>query len=265
MYFDDVRIMPFHSGNTPVCVPSIGRTQTDADYIIEKDGEDNYAFEFVLSGKGYALHNGMLYTLEEGDVFILPPNCPRCYYADENEPFLKLWFLVIGDLPDAIMKSYRLNDIVYHAPACRVFFENLFKAAKSMQSYESICRLTAQTVQSIADYLCFSRERRTTLPRYLEEAKEYLDMHYTDNVKIDDIARKVHISPSQLTRSFRRYFNQSPYEYILQLKLDAAKILLSTSNFSVKQVSDQLGFCDEYYFSGLFKKRTGLPPSKFKK
>ena len=50
---EDVVIMPFKSSNIPVAVPSIGKTFADGTYRINKPCEDNFTFEFVISGKGY--------------------------------------------------------------------------------------------------------------------------------------------------------------------------------------------------------------------
>ena len=50
---EDIIIMPFKSSNIPVAVPSIGKTYADSSYRISKPSEDNFAFEFLVSGKGY--------------------------------------------------------------------------------------------------------------------------------------------------------------------------------------------------------------------
>lgn len=261
--YEDVKIMPFKSGHTPIAVPSIGKTFADTNYRIQKANEDNYTFEFVISGKGHIRTEKGMQTLSGGDLFISRPNIPRLYYADGKDPFVKIWFIAIGKLPEAILESHALRDVVYHAPDCLPIFENLFSAAKSGESYEMICRLTTKAILSIADILCFSISSTSKTPEYLAQAKTYMDIHYAQHLTVESIAEYVHVSPSQLTRAFKKYYGETPYEYLLSLKIEASKILLTTSRLSVKEISASLNFCDEHYFSMLFRKKTGFSPSKY--
>ena len=263
--YEDVKIMPFKSGHIPVAVPSIGKTFADDSYRIEKASEDNYTFEFIIRGKGHIRTKNGLQTLSAGDVFISRPNVPRLYYADKKDPFVKIWFIVIGNLAESILESHALFDTVYHAPDCLPIFEALFSAAKSGESYENVCRLTAMAMMKIADALCFSNSKSTSIPAYLNEAKTYIDIRYTQRLTVEDVANLVHVSPSQLTRAFKKYYGETPYEYLLNLKIEASKILLTTSRLTIKEISTSLGFCDEHYFSILFRKKTGLSPSKYHK
>ena len=261
--YEDVKIMPFKSGHIPITVPSIGKTFADASYRIQKANEDNYAFEFVISGKGHIRTEKGLETLSAGDVFISRPNVPRCYYADGKDPFVKIWFIAIGDLAKSILESHAIFNTVYHAPDCLPVFETLFSAAKSGKSYEDVCRLSATAILKIADALYFSNIAKTRTPEYLIDAKTYIDIHYAQRLTVENVAERVHVSPSQLTRAFKKHYSETPYEYLLSLKLEASKILLTTSRLSVKEISASLGFCDEHYFSMLFRKKTGLSPSKY--
>jgi AraC-like DNA-binding protein len=126
-----------------------------------------------------------------------------------------------------------------------------------------ICRLTTKAILSIADILCFSISSTSKIPEYLAQAKTYMDIHYAQHLTVESIAEYVHVSPSQLTRAFKKYYGETPYEYLLSLKIEASKILLTTSRLSVKEISASLNFCDEHYFSMLFRKKTGFSPSKY--
>ncbi len=260
---EDIIIMPFKSSNIPVAVPSIGKTFADSSYRINKLSEDNFAFEFIVSGKGYIRTEKGVQTLSAGDVFISRPFSPRYYYADAKDPFVKFFFLVIGELPESILKSYSLYDTVYHAPECLAVFEALFNEAKSGKPYPMICSLSAKTILKIADMLHTPASAQPRIPKYVTDAKAYIDENYTKKIEITDVAEQVYVSPSQLNRSFKKYYQESPYQYLLNLKIEAAKILLSNSNASVKKIALELGFCDEHYFSNVFRKKVGVPPLKY--
>ena len=260
---EDVIILPFKSSNIPVAVPSIGKTLADSNYRINKLGEDNFSFEFILSGKGYIRTEKGLQMLSAGDVFISKPFAPRYYYADAKDPFEKFFFLVIGDLPESILNSHLLHDTVYHAPECLSVFENLFQEAKKEKPYAEICRLCAKSILKIADILHFSAVVQANVPEYVRVAKAYIDANYTKKLTIEEVAEHVHTSLSQFNRSFKKYYQETPYQYLLNLKLEAAKILLTSSRFSIKKIALELGFCDEHYFSNVFRQRVGVSPSKY--
>ncbi|MCT4643670.1 MAG: helix-turn-helix transcriptional regulator, partial [Carboxylicivirga sp.] len=77
-------------------------------------------------------------------------------------------------------------------------------------------------------------------------------------------ANKLNISYSLFRTEFKKYTGVSPGQYLLQLKIQMAKNLLSNSQLSVKEVSFKSGFESPYYFSRVFKKHTGHTPTEFK-
>ena len=75
----------------------------------------------------------------------------------------------------------------------------------------------------------------------------------------------VFLSESQIIRIFKKDLSVSPYEYILDQKLAQARLLLRSTGLMVKEIAFQLGFCDEHYFSSLFKQKTGKTPTAYRK
>ena len=84
-------------------------------------------------------------------------------------------------------------------------------------------------------------------------------------VSIENLSEQLNISKSQMTREFTKYYGVAPYQYILDRKIEAAKHLLLTSSMRVYEISELLGFADTYYFSNIFKQKTGLSPLQFKR
>jgi len=65
-------------------------------------------------------------------------------------------------------------------------------------------------------------------------------------------------------RLFKKTTGVSPWNYALQLKIDKAKELLLSTGRSVKEVAGEVGFDDPNYFCRIFRKKTGVPPSRFR-
>ena len=74
-----------------------------------------------------------------------------------------------------------------------------------------------------------------------------------------------YLSESQIIRIFKKDMGKTPYEYSLELRLEHAKKLLRDTRMMVKEISAALHFCDEHYFSYLFKQKVGLTPLQYRK
>ena len=102
------------------------------------------------------------------------------------------------------------------------------------------------------------------LQKEMEEATQYFNEHFAEEISIEQYAMDKHLSTSWFIRSFKRYNGVTPMQYILNLRITNAKTLLRTTTYSVAEVASIVGYDNPLYFSRLFKKQTGLPPSEFR-
>ena len=102
------------------------------------------------------------------------------------------------------------------------------------------------------------------LQKEMEDATQFFNAHFSESISIDDYALSLHMSTCWFIRSFKRYNGVTPMQYILNLRITNAKILLRTTTYSVADVAAIVGYENPLYFSRLFKKQTGLPPSAFR-
>ena len=71
------------------------------------------------------------------------------------------------------------------------------------------------------------------------------------------------VSTSHLNAVFKSYTAMTPYQYFISIKIRKAKELLEAGALPIKEVAFRLGFNDQYYFSRLFRKKTGVAPSRW--
>lgn len=96
----------------------------------------------------------------------------------------------------------------------------------------------------------------------LLKAREYIYNHYKEPLSLEQIAENIDISASYLSALFKKYFNISPVNYQITLRLRSAKLRLAKGQ-TVTKVAQDVGFNSLHHFSRLFKKQFGMPPSNF--
>lgn len=94
----------------------------------------------------------------------------------------------------------------------------------------------------------------------------FMGKHYRENISVATLAQQSNLSVRSFSRAWKRLFNISPGQYLIQRRLDAARLLLGEpGERSVKEVSGQVGIDDPLYFSRLFKKHLGLSPQAYRR
>ncbi len=97
----------------------------------------------------------------------------------------------------------------------------------------------------------------------LSNAKNYIRKHFSQPLMLDDIAKVSGLSSSHFRKLFTAQYGQSPMQYVMYLRINKAKALLSSGECNVSETSHLCGFSDVFYFSRMFKKITGVSPSNF--
>ncbi len=97
------------------------------------------------------------------------------------------------------------------------------------------------------------------------QVRDVVEMHLFSSLKLEELAKLCNLSLSSFKREFKKEFNDSPTNYINNRRLDKAKELLSITDLSISEIAYEIGFKDSLYFTRLFKKKTGIPPTTYRK
>ena len=101
---------------------------------------------------------------------------------------------------------------------------------------------------------------------HFSKMTDFVLSRYTQpDFSVEAIAEYAGISQVHVRRLFQEAVNTSPVRYVNFLRLEKAKNMLRTSNFSISEVALAVGFSDPYYFSRLFKKAVGISPAQYRK
>ena len=97
----------------------------------------------------------------------------------------------------------------------------------------------------------------------LAALRDAIQSHPEDEWRVEEMARRVHLSPSRFAVVYRQTFGISPAEDVIQARLARARWLLLNRRVAVAQVARECGFASPFYFSRLFRRRMGCAPSDY--
>ena len=250
----------------PIRVESIGITHQDGDYFIERKHADYFVLEYVRSGKGYINCDGKEYKVSSGCVYLLQPGMKHKYGSDKKDPYEKIWINFFSGIFANIFAVYGLSDrCVFPDSGCEQYFEELLSVAQQSFQNEEVYLKISEILFKIVIKLAEGIEHQENTSYVANLVKEVLDNSIYRRTTVKELAEEINFSKSQMTREFRKYYGTTPYKYLLDRKITIAKQLLISTNMHVQEISEALGFVDAYYFSDIFKTKTGLSPLNFRK
>ena len=99
----------------------------------------------------------------------------------------------------------------------------------------------------------------------MRDVLEYVRDNYSRTIEISALAALVHLSISQFERRFRKVFQISPLKHIMNVRIRAASLLLTTTNDTIASIALDCGFYDHSHFTRNFRKIMGTPPKDYRK
>ncbi len=94
---------------------------------------------------------------------------------------------------------------------------------------------------------------------------EYLNEHIEEQITLDTLTKEFNINRNKLNDLFMQQASMTCLNYLLNLRMDLAKILLTKTELPISEISSRVGYPDSNYFTKVFSKQTGMTPSKFRK
>lgn len=99
----------------------------------------------------------------------------------------------------------------------------------------------------------------------LEQAKQYIEAHYTEALTVEQVAQSADFSAKYFVDLYKKKYGKSALEYAAELRIGQAKRLMAESGVKLRDIAHRVGYADEFYFSRKFKKMIGMPPAVYMK
>jgi len=108
-----------------------------------------------------------------------------------------------------------------------------------------------------------SRQLKPATASRVQPALEFLEAHYTEDCPVEFLAELCALSQSHFFAAFKKAVGMSPVRYKNHLRVEQAKLLLSSEECTIREIAEMLGFENIYYFSRVFSACTGVSPSRY--
>ncbi|MEL7608006.1 MAG: helix-turn-helix domain-containing protein [Bacillota bacterium] len=221
----------------------------------------HYLIYFIVDGTGKFVKNDVSYTLGKGKGLIIRPGETTKYFAANNASWSFIWVGFSGTDVEGMAISLGLHkeSPVFETPDFDIslsFIKTLLDSASSIEAnlrmigylYLFLSTITSSAPKSDAKLLA-------------EKAAEYIYDNFGYNIRIADVAKYIGVDRTYLFRLFKQHYCTSPQQYLMDIRIETAKRMLSVPGTSIYKVSSFCGFGDTNYFSKIFRKKVGVPPS----
>lgn len=251
-----------------------GMEECDPGHFYGPIARSEYLIHYILSGKGMYKVDGKTYHLGKNDAFIIYPNEITFYQADKDDPWTYIWIGFGGVKAEACLNYACLDkDNRVGLFNCK---NELLDCVKGMLSAS---KLTYANDLKREGFLfmflsAMINEKNTTNEQnsnhdypyqiYVQHALEFIDHNYEKDIKVIDIANYIGIDRSYLTNIFKKSMHISPQQYLINYRLEKACNLLKSTNSSISEISEQVGYPDPLSFSKIFKMYYKTSPTKYR-
>ena len=255
----------------PVCC---GIEECRPDHSFGPFTREEYLIHFVLDGCGVFRTPEDRFRIEAGQMFLIYPGTETLYRADHIRPWSYCWIGFSGEDAGMLMKQ------IGFTRECPVL-----QMSSGEEILQVIRRLLLLDSDGLSDRFLVSAGFNEIMGILLRDAEQvirtesagqpelsytgyavvYLQRHFSEKIRIADLAAHIGVSRSYLTQLFRAHLGVSPQEYLIRIRMNHASLCLRHTEDSVRDIAAESGYEDPLAFSKIFKQRFGVSPTEYRR
>ncbi|SER26843.1 ABC-type Fe3+-hydroxamate transport system, substrate-binding protein [Gracilibacillus ureilyticus] len=221
---------------------------------------NNYLLIYIPKGTGYIYINKERILVDKKELYLCKPQeTYSIHLKSEVEVFL-FTFIMESNYAESFNRKWHIDNFEKIESYCH----QLIEMDHPMEFAEAL-KLQITFQELIYFMLSYRIAPDQALEGKLLKVKKYMETHFNKQLQIEHLARMVQVSEHYFVQLFTGKFGYSPIKYLHLQRLKKAKKLLIHSELKLREIGQQIGINDEYYFSRWFKKKTGLSPSEYRK
>jgi AraC family transcriptional regulator of arabinose operon len=254
---------------------------TDAGYYpkakghtcIRKNGCPEVIFIHCAEGNGWCEIAGRRHAIGKNQLLVINANIPHVYGAAKHTPWTIHWFHAAGSNVPLYLERLGVSDIkpvVSLGGDVQLFslFEDVLEGLQHGFTQTHLI-YAAHSLAHLMGLILRHKEEfwpgETNIRERVDKSIEFMKGHLREPLNMATLTALVKLSRSHYTTVFKRVTGYAPLSYLNHLRMQRAVQLLNTTDWSIKQISDHLGFSDQFYFSRAFSKMHNHSPSEHRR
>ena len=221
---------------------------------------DESVLLFCIRGGGWFRLRDTEYRIREKDIFLCPPNIVHQYGCNPETGWEIKWCHFSGEQAESLCRISGLSESmpVAHLPEPEVLSSCFSALLDRLDSRNKDMEIEASALLHLLLLEIYRQSGRSPgkndLTVYADES----------SISVDRMARRAGYSKYHFCRLFKKQTGRSPWQYVLDRKIERAKELLIGTSLSVKEIAAALDFNHPDYFAKLFRERCGVPPNRYR-
>lgn len=253
----------------PLFVRGIGKNACER-HIERPKGHSCHQLLFATRGEGKLITKGKTYNLKGGMAFFLQKNTQHEYFPVGSD-WDTHWLVIDGTAVDDLVKSLGLDeDVAVEISNMNELIAkfNKIRAVLENDRYYGSYRASAYAYEYIIEIFRLARRNEHsagTSNSSVDAAIVYIEQNYQQNIRLEDLCEAAGVSKQHLCRLFKSTLQMRPMEYVTKVRIQHAKSLLITTNYSIKEIAEMVGFSDNSYFAMLFSRHEFMSPVEYRR
>ena len=265
-----------HNPLTDGCYPiALGYYPSAFGHRMERQSHRDHLLIYCTDGEGVITVGRESQAIKPGDMLVLPKDTAHRYQAKTNSPWSIYWVHFDG-LLSAQFLAPLLPPLLDRGQPFSVLTIGI--QPKIVADFEALLDVR-RTGYNPRDFIYASNQLRQILSFLgatgplannnagqldLDAIHAMMQENLHGQLALDTLAKKANLSKYHFSSKYKAITGQSPIQHFLHLKMEHACYLLDISGNSVKEISRNLGYEDNFYFSRLFKKIIGVSPRQYR-
>lgn len=259
------------SPDEPLAVVCGGQEFCARNYAIARLTFPYYSIEFVAKGAGSVLLDGREHRLGSGAVFSYGPGVAHEITTDPEDLLEKYFVDFTGVRALQLLTQCGLPPGVFARTSAigevqEILTHLIRDGLRGTAISGSLCAVLFEYLAlKLADSILPADSRQTPAFATFQRCRDHIARHFLRLKSLEQTADECEVDRAYLCRLFRRFDRQSPYQYLMRLKMNWASERLHNPDLLIRHVAAELGFRDPYHFSHAFKSVFGLSPAAFRR